>query len=178
MITVLLKLLLAHFLGDFVFQPYKWVESKEQIGTKSKYFWFHIGIHFLLLFLVTSFKVSLIPVVLSIGISHLIIDLIKIKLKNRFSQIHLFFVDQALHLLVILTAIGVYFNIDWTNLLQIQDKWLIIILAFVLLTYVSGVIMKVVLSKWDLNHFEGEALDKAGWYIGVIERLFIFGFVF
>ncbi|MFO7744727.1 MAG: DUF3307 domain-containing protein, partial [Psychroflexus sp.] len=37
MITVLLKLLLAHFLGDFVFQPYKWVESKERIGAKSKY---------------------------------------------------------------------------------------------------------------------------------------------
>ncbi len=178
MITILLKLLLAHFLGDFVFQPYKWVESKERKGAKSNYFWFHIGIHFLLLFLVTGFQVSFIPVVIGIGVSHLIIDLLKIKLKNRFSQIHLFFADQVLHLLVIIMAVGIYFSINWSFLLEPQEKWLIIILAFVLLTYVSGVIMKIILSKWDLTHFEGEALEKAGWYIGVLERLFIFGFVF
>lgn len=178
MITILLKLLLAHFIGDFVFQPYKWVESKEQKGAKSKYFWLHIGIHFLLLFLVTGFEVSLIPIVIGIGISHLIIDLLKIKLKNKFSAIHLFFADQVLHVLVILISLGFYYEIDWSFVLQFQEKWLLIILAFVLLTYVSGVIMKVVLSKWDLNHFEGEALEKAGWYIGVLERLFIFGFVF
>lgn len=37
--------------------------------------------------------------------------------------------------------------------------------------------MKVLLSKWNLENFEGEALHKAGWYIGVLERLFILGFV-
>lgn len=178
MISILLKLLLAHFVGDFVFQPYKWVKSKEKKGIKSNYFWFHIGIHFLFLFLATSFKVSLIPVVISIGVSHFIIDLLKIKLSDKFPTVYLFFADQVLHLLVILIATGLYFNVDWIQSWQFQDKWLIIILAFVLLTYVSGVIMKVVLSKWDLNNFEGEALEKAGWYIGVLERLFIFGFVF
>lgn len=178
MISILLKLLLAHFLGDFVLQPYKWVESKEQKGARSIYFWFHIGIHFLLLFLLTGFQLNLIPVIIAIGMSHLVIDLLKIKLKNKVSTIHLFFADQAVHLLVIFMALGVYFNINWTYGLQFQDKWLIIVLAFVLTTYVSGIIMKVVLSKWDLLSFEGEALEKAGWYIGVLERLFIVGFVF
>lgn len=178
MITILLKLLLAHFIGDFVFQPYKWVESKEQKGAKSNYFWFHIGIHFLLMFLFTGFEVSLIPVVIGIGISHLIIDVLKVKLQHKFSAIPLFFADQVLHVLVILISLGFYYEIDWSFVLQFQEKWLLIILAFVLLTYVSGVIMKVILSKWDLDHFEGEALEKAGWYIGVLERLFIFGFVF
>lgn len=178
MITILLKLLLAHFIGDFVFQPYKWVKSKEQKGMKSNYFWFHIGIHFLLMFLFTGFEVSLIPVVIGIGISHLIIDVLKVKLQHKFSAIPLFFADQVLHVLVILISLGFYYEIDWSFVLQFQEKWLLIILAFVLLTYVSGVIMKVILSKWDLDHFEGEALEKAGWYIGVLERLFIFGFVF
>lgn len=178
MIPVLLKLLLAHFLGDFVFQPYKWVKSKEQKGMKSNFFWFHIGIHFLLMLLLTGFKVSLIPVVIGIGTSHFIIDVLKVKLKDKWSAIPLFFVDQVLHLLVIFVSVGFYYDINWSFLLQLQEKWLLIILAFVLLTYVSGVIMKVILSKWDLTHFEGEALEKAGWYIGVLERLFIFGFVF
>ncbi|SDG58538.1 DUF3307 domain-containing protein [Psychroflexus sediminis] len=178
MTTLLLKLLLAHFLGDFVFQPYKWVKSKERKAVKSKFFWFHIGVHFLLMFLFTGFETSFIPVVIGIGISHFVIDLLKIKLQNRCSEIPLFFGDQALHLLAILTAVGLYFTWDWSDLLQLQDKWLVLILAFVLLTSVSGMMMKVLLSKWDLNHFEGEALEKAGWYIGVLERLFIFGFVF
>lgn len=178
MISTLLKLLLAHFLGDFVLQPYKWVLSKERKGAGSAYFWFHIGIHFLLMFLFTGFKLSIMPVITGIGISHLVIDLLKIKLKNQVSSIYLFFADQALHLLVIFMALGFYFNIDWTHSLKFQDKWLILVLAFVLITYVSGVIMKIVLSKWDLLDFEGEALEKAGWYIGMLERLFIFGFVF
>jgi hypothetical protein len=46
-----------------------------------------------------------------------------------------------------------------------------------MLTSVSAVILKVALSKWDLMTFEGEALEKAGLYIGILERLFIFGFV-
>lgn len=30
MILLIVKLLLAHLLGDFVFQPYSWVKSKEK----------------------------------------------------------------------------------------------------------------------------------------------------
>jgi hypothetical protein len=54
---------------------------------------------------------------------------------------------------------------------------LVIVLALILTTYVSAVVMKVLLSKWDVDTLEGEALHKAGWYIGVLERLFILGFV-
>jgi hypothetical protein len=178
MITVLLKFLLAHFIGDFVLQPYKWVQSKEERGLKSKYFWFHIGIHLVLMFLLTSLETSLIPVIVVVGISHLIIDYLKIKLNPYFSSIRLFFVDQGLHLLIILASLGFYFDVDWAIWFQMQDAWLVIILAIVLVSYVSGVVMKVILSKWDLENFEGEALQKAGWYIGVLERLFILGFVF
>lgn len=177
MITIFLKLLLAHFVADFVLQPTKWVKDKEQNGVKSMFFWFHIGVHFLLMFLFTGFQKDLIPVIIGIGLSHAGIDILKIKLKNSFSNIHLFFVDQILHLMMIFIAFGIYSDVDWNYLLNAQNQWLIIILAIVLLTYVSGVVMKVFLSKWDLINFEGDALHKAGWYIGVLERLFIFGFV-
>lgn len=177
MISILLKLLLAHFLGDFVFQSTKWVKCKDEKGAKSRFFWFHIGVHFILMLLFTGFEVDLLPVVISIGLSHAVIDFLKIKFKNRFSNIHLFFVDQALHLLVIGLALGLYFDINWNYFLQIQNQWLIILLAIVLLTNVAGVVMQVLLSKWDLNNFEDDALHKAGWYIGILERMFIFGFV-
>lgn len=178
MIELLIPLLLAHFLGDFVFQSSNWVADKETKGLKSKYFWFHIVIHLVLMVLFTNFKVTLIPLLLGITISHIIIDFLKIKLQRQFSSILLFFIDQVLHLLVIGLAAGVYQTIDWMTIFPNQEKALVLALAFVLLTYVTGVVMKVFLSRWEFTDFEGDSLKNAGWYIGVLERLFIFGFVF
>jgi hypothetical protein len=44
-----LKLLLAHILGDFIFQSEKWVKDKEEKKIKSLKLYFHIGIHAILL---------------------------------------------------------------------------------------------------------------------------------
>jgi hypothetical protein len=177
MTTIFLQFLLAHFLGDFVLQTTKWVKDKEEKGLKSIYLWVHIGIHFLLMFVLTSFKVKLIPVIVAIGLSHLIIDVIKIKLKDRLLASSLFFGDQLLHLLSLVGTLGFYFDINWIGFLDPSERWIIWILAFIMLTSVSAVVLKVVLSKWDLKTFEDEALEKAGLYIGILERLFIFGFV-
>jgi|AntRauTorckE6833_2_1112554.scaffolds.fasta_scaffold08395_3 hypothetical protein len=177
MITIALKFLLAHVIGDFVLQPHSWVVKKEKKGLRSKYFWFHIAIHLVLLLLFTGLKLDLLPYVIGISFSHLLIDIVKIKLTPKLSSIPLFIGDQILHLLAILLTIGVYFNVDFTFFTKYQDMLLVIVLALILTTYVSAVVMKVLLSKWDVDTLEGEALHKAGWYIGVLERLFILGFV-
>jgi hypothetical protein len=176
MMLITLQLLLAHLIGDFVLQPQSWVESKEKKGVKSKYFWFHIGVHLSLLLVFTTFELEVLPYVIALTISHLFIDVLKIKLKPKCSSIVLFFGDQFLHLVCILVAAAVYVRLDLGSLLNFSDKGFIVLLALVCSTYVSGVIMKVVLSRWDLSGLEGEALNKAGWYIGILERLFILGF--
>ncbi|WP_019038466.1 DUF3307 domain-containing protein [Psychroflexus tropicus] len=177
MMLIILQLLLAHLIGDFVLQPQSWVESKEKKGLKSKHFWLHIGVHLILLLVITKFKLEVLPYVIALTISHLIIDILKIKLKPICSSIVLFFGDQFLHLVCILVAAAVYVRLDLGSLINFPDKGFVVLLALVCTTYVSGVIMKVVLSRWDLSDLEGEALHKAGWYIGILERLFILGFV-
>jgi hypothetical protein len=42
---VLVKLILAHFIGDFVIQPLSWVESKEKEKIKSLKFYLHVLLH-------------------------------------------------------------------------------------------------------------------------------------
>ena len=42
---ILLKLILAHFIGDFLLQPTAWVKEKEVKKSKSKYLYAHILIH-------------------------------------------------------------------------------------------------------------------------------------
>ena len=41
-IVILIQLLLAHVLTDFVFQTKKIVDSKNAKGLASRYFWIHI----------------------------------------------------------------------------------------------------------------------------------------
>ena len=53
-----LKFLLAHILGDFVFQPEKWVKDKEENKVKSIKLYFHIGIHTILLLGVLQFNLQ------------------------------------------------------------------------------------------------------------------------
>ncbi|MBZ0244110.1 MAG: DUF3307 domain-containing protein, partial [Bacteroidales bacterium] len=45
---ILLKLLLAHFIGDFLLQPKSWVKDKENRKIKSPKLYFHFAIHGLL----------------------------------------------------------------------------------------------------------------------------------
>lgn len=175
---LLLKLLLAHFVGDFLFQTSKWVKDKEEKGLKSKFFWLHIATHLVLMFILTAFQVNLMPLVLGIAFSHVLIDFMKIKLQNKLGATTLFFTDQMLHLIIIVAAVALHQNLDLIAILPHQEKILVLILAVVLLTSVAGVVMKVFLSRWELVEFENDSLQKAGLYIGVFERLFIFGFIF
>ena len=77
-----LKLLLAHILGDFVFQPEKWVKSKEEKKVKSIKLYFHIGVHALLLLLILQFNLKEYWLgLLFIIISHYLIDVLKLYLQ-------------------------------------------------------------------------------------------------
>ncbi|MEY8782030.1 DUF3307 domain-containing protein [Allomuricauda sp. XS_ASV26] len=181
MMLFALKLLLAHFMGDFVLQPGHWVEDKLEKKGRSKYLYFHIGIHALVLLLLFQFKN--IGAILIIVASHYLIDLGKLSLTNSKNYRWLFVVDQFLHLLVL--GIILYwahpFPIDYAHLFDERTLLLITFLAFV--TFVSGIIMRMLLAPYinevaktdDPN--EGGSLKNAGTYIGMLERLFVFGFI-
>ncbi|RZK53521.1 MAG: DUF3307 domain-containing protein, partial [Pedobacter sp.] len=89
----LLKLFLAHILGDFFLQPNSWVEEKEKKKLKSAKFYLHVVIHIALIFIVfLSFSVWKIALV--VGILHGIIDALKLTFQNAKTKRIWFFVDQ------------------------------------------------------------------------------------
>jgi hypothetical protein len=53
---IIVKLLLAHFIGDFILQPSKWIKSKEISKVKSKELYLHILIHGLLVLILLWYK--------------------------------------------------------------------------------------------------------------------------
>ena len=180
MISLTLKLILAHFIGDFVLQPSHWVDDKLEKKGKSKYLYWHVGIHLIALLVLLQFKhLGLVAIII---VSHYLIDLGKLALTNSKNYRWLFVLDQVLHIGVIMLL--VYwkepFQLNLNYLFETTPLLLITFLVFV--TYVSGILMRMLLAPYieevvkDDNE-EGGSLKNAGKYIGMLERLFVFGFI-
>ncbi len=187
MISLILKLVIAHILGDFVFQSNKFVEEKQKNKWKSKYLYLHGAIHFLLLIIVLGFDFlswDFWRTIIIIILSHLVIDGIKLKLDNKNNSRILFFTDQVLHLLVIALAVYLWFPYEIETEILFLPQNLLLIIALLTCTFVSSVVIKVFISKWEQELVDEQSDKKdrkslvdAGKYIGIIERLFVFTFV-
>tara|TARA_R110001583_G_scaffold78855_2_gene213511 strand:+ start:1767 stop:2489 length:723 start_codon:yes stop_codon:yes gene_type:complete len=179
MILLTLKLVLAHLLGDFVFQPKKWVKNKEKKKYKSPFLYWHILVHGVVLILVLNFEVKYWLGIIIILVSHYIIDLIKLNLLKIINSRWLFLWDQIGHFVVIAIVVKMYEGYLMDIFLLNSSKVLLFIIAIILITSVSSVLMKVFISKWDLKEENSskKSLIDAGAYIGILERLFIFLFI-
>jgi len=175
-----LKLLVAHLLGDFVFQPKSWVKDKEKKKIKSTKLYAHIGVHAFLLLILLQFDLQYWNVFLLIIVSHFLIDLGKIYLQKKKNKRLLFFLDQALHLFFIgiATYISQPFNITFSAIASEHILLLTCCLLFV--TFTSSIIINTLISKWNPeknNKSEEQSLANAGKYIGFLERLLVFVFI-
>lgn len=178
MIELALKFLLAHILGDFVFQPSKWVEHKQKHKIKSSKIYWHLLIHAFLLVAVLQFNlIDYWAGILIILISHYIIDLGKLYTQHLLNDKLLFFVDQALHLIIIGLVVWIYEPFSISIAPIYTQKALLLIVSLILTTYVSSICIKVLIAQWKPAESEKETMKNAGAYIGMLERLFIFGFI-
>ena len=175
---LLTKLFLAHIIGDFFLQPQHWVKEKEKKKLKSPKLYLHVAIHIALLFLIL-WDLTLWPLVLIIGGSHLIIDALKLIVQNKKTKRLWFFIDQALHILVIIATYNIYTNtnLDFDSIFAEQNLMLITCLVF--LTRPVSIIMKTIFAKWNIAKLteNNESLKDAGAYIGILERILVFIFI-
>ena len=174
-----LKLLLAHLLGDFVFQSEKWVKNKEKKKIKSGKLYLHIGIHLVLLILLFGFDFSYWKGVAFIIISHFIIDVLKLYFQNKNNKITLFFIDQGLHFLMILVVVNYYETINYNFDSVFTKQLLLLVVCFIFIVFVSAIIIKTIINQWnpESENKSDQSLAKAGRFIGILERLFVFIFV-
>lgn len=174
---LLLKLFLAHIIGDFFLQPQSWVKDKEQRKLKSSKLYLHILIHFALLFVIL-WDISMWPIITTVAVLHYIIDAAKLLFQKKKTKRLWFFIDQFLHILSIFIAYYLFvdhFKIE--NLLT--DQMLLLLICILFLTQPVSIIMKTIFSKWNISKLtEGnESLKDAGKYIGILERVLVFVFV-
>ncbi len=179
MINYFLKLFLAHLIADFILQPSQWISDKLKKSYLSFYLYLHIITHFIITSIILFFNDW--HSVLIISISHLIIDILKIELTNKthFNKRLLFFADQILHIIVLWIVCIHKFSIDTSQIVYffLSNRALLLLVCLILVTQVSSVIIKQLISYWEIDNADNGSLKNAGKYIGMLERLLVFGFV-
>ena len=174
-----IKIFLAHILGDFVFQPKKWVIEKETKKIASFRLYLHGFVHGgIVLLLFWDWKMWQLACIITI--THIAIDILKAYITSDNTKTQWFFIDQLLHVISILAIWYFCFlpDIYLFEIIQNPQIW-IYGTAIIFLMSPIGIIIQFLLSKWS-DKFSGnkdESLINAGKYIGILERLFVFTFV-
>lgn len=173
-----LKLLLVHFLCDFVFQPDSWIRNKEINKHKSGKLYLHSLLHGTLS-LILVWDLSFWPYAVAISTSHFLIDWLKLIFQKETTQKRWFFADQGLHLLVLGIIVGLWSGIGFDFSLLNTKKTFLILTGVVFLTLPASVIIKMLISGWTPNTEDKrkDSLQNAGKYIGILERLFVLTFI-
>lgn len=176
---LLLKLLLAHFIGDFLLQPTSWVRNKEKKKLRSPWLYVHILLHGILPLLLVWDRKFLLPAVV-LMVAHGIIDSLKLYLQNEKHKPLGFIIDQALHLLSIFIIWYCWTKPEFsvTQLFDQPQFW-IFATALIFLTVVCNIVIQVLMTHWSkaIQAKNEESLDDAGKYIGILERILVFVFI-
>lgn len=187
---ILIKLLIAHLLGDFFFQPKLWAEKRRRYRFRSVHLYLHAVIHGLLIYILLGDRDGyLVPLI--ILFSHFLLDLGKVYIRERPV---LFLIDQGLHLIVI-CLVWITFYGDWTVtpdlLILLNDPMvLLVVLVYLFILSPAAVLIRILTEKYqpDINtrpagFIERKGADDiiglkdAGRFIGILERVMIVSFV-
>ena len=178
MCKLLILQLMAHLVSDFYLQTEKSCKSKADNAFKSRHLYIHVLITFACAWLF-SFTAGYWWMALSIAVLHLVIDGLKSVCKNVKGA---FFIDQLLHLTVIVVAIILYNNVcevalpAWLP----ETKVLLWIVAFVFCLrpanfFIQNIFKEAKISIPDSG--KENSLPNAGRVIGNVERMLTLAFV-
>ncbi|HEY8930491.1 MAG TPA: DUF3307 domain-containing protein [Mucilaginibacter sp.] len=178
-LIILLRLLLAHLLGDFLLQPAKWVEAKNSRRQKAPEMYYHVLIITALTYLfLWDCRHWYLPLI--IMVSHLLIDIWKSYRANSFPY---FLADQCLHLFVIITVWTIFYFgssivFAWIPECLNSAHFWILITAYYAVTGPLGIAIGSATRKWQKEAGMDKAgLEKAGIWIGRCERVLVLTFI-
>ena len=178
MCKLLILQLLAHLVSDFYLQTEKSCKSKADNAFKSRHLYIHALITFACAWLF-SLSVGFWWAALLIAALHLIIDGLKSVCKNLKGA---FFIDQLLHLAVIVAVVALFNNkgeISFAAWLP-EPKVLLWIVAFVFCLRPANFIIQNIFKEAKISIPDSgkeQSLPNAGRVIGNVERMLTLVFV-
>lgn len=178
---ILIKLIAAHLVGDFILQTDKMCEDKSSDNRSVRYRALaeHAVIQAALAYLfVVQWNNWFVPLV--IGISHFLIDLVKVHYK-RMTLVG-FICDQLAHYCVIVALwLLIIANHDYNPVAeQFSAKFWLVATAYIAVLSPTSILIKsfIEYEKWLPTDASLNGLPNAGKWIGYLERILILTFVF
>lgn len=181
-LIILLQLLLAHVITDFVIQPTRWVKHKRRNKSKSVYLFLHTIIAGLLTLLFLM-RWDWWYIALFISFTHFFTDLWKLQFER--DSLKIFVSDQLLHLFAIVLA-WLYITSNFQNIIPylsdlIQSETIMaILIGYLIIIFPAGFLIGKATKRWQ-NEVEDDlrknSLDSAGRYIGIFERILVLTFI-
>lgn len=178
-IAILIKLIIAHLLTDFVLQPSSWIEERKRKKWLSGKLYLHVSLTGGVAYLFAGLW-SLWWLPIYILTTHLLIDIWK---AYRPARMVYFLADQFLHLLMIVFIWIILFD-KWhqaslilTDFYQ-NTRFLTILSAYIFISWPMGIMVGLATEKWrDEAGVNVEGLARAGMWIGFFERFLILTFI-
>lgn len=172
-------LIVAHLLNDFVVQKNSWIEDKYKNGLGSKWLYVHgLSAGVLSYLFVGMWNAIWIPVV--IALSHILLDVFKARRKDN---LFYFTADQAGHLAVIVVIwllavpIALEKTIALASGLYSSTAFWVLLTAYIAAIWPAGVLIGKFTEGWRREMIEPRGLEKAGLWIGRLERFLVLTFI-
>jgi hypothetical protein len=180
-VDLLLRLLIAHILAEFLFQNSKIINHRRKKEWKSIWLLLHAFVYALFIYTASSMWTQAFWLLPTVFISHWLIDGFKSRLRDN---LIIFILDQTAHILII---IGIWIILSTESLFLISslikniwysEKILLIILGYLLILWPSGFLIKYVTEPFRSNLEEKHrGLERAGYWIGILERFLTYSFI-
>lgn len=172
--------LFAHIMADYFFQTQNMADSKNKFGFKSKWLFLH-GIFVFALSWLLSFQLYFILPAIFIAITHYIIDGFKPLLtKNKYIGSYSFFIDQLIHIAIIIGVILFYFNkFELVEVIFISKYKFVIalIIAYLCCLKPANIFIKEFLRSTRIVVDSNDDLPNGGKVIGNLERILTLTFI-
>lgn len=169
---ILFKLLLAHFVCDFMLQWSTLLENKVKNRFLSPYLYLHGFIHFAVS-AILIFDLSWFLPLLIISTTHTIIDGLKVTYSTRENERVLFFADQLAHVAIIV-AVWAYVSSSSIDIVSAVPHFWAHLTAIIFVTFPASIMIQKIFLKWSLPDNAQDSLSGVGAYIGLIERILVY----
>jgi len=181
--SILVRLLIAHCITDFLLQPNKWIVDKRRRVWKSRYLWYHGLLTGALAWLFIP-QLNLWWAVLLIIITHTITDGWKLSTeKKRGSRLSFFLIDQLIHITIIV-ILWLWIINGWGKMNVFVQAYLpnyrilLRVLGYLIMIGPVGYVIQYLTRKWFFELDPDDSLKEAGKWIGILERVLTITFIY
>jgi hypothetical protein len=180
--ALLLRLLIAHIIADFVFQTKSKIKERKQKKWRSPWLYIHCLVYATLIYLAAGAWDQIYWIVPAAFTTHLIIDGIKANFEDNAL---VFVLDQLLHVIILFILWEILVLLPLSEISSaVHNIWnspqiLLIVVGYLIILWPTGFFIGKLTSNLRA-HIEsnGQAgLAEAGFWIGCLERLFVYSLV-